>query len=83
MTGIIWWIVQGLAVAWLLSCLFVLALGVAAHRGVPSIVADDPWAGLDGPDGWDRLRTAVLEAQLDSSTETAPRHPARRRRPAA
>jgi hypothetical protein len=69
MSGFAWLLLAGVAFIWLACTAIVATLGVAAHRNDPRVVIPDPYERPSNALAWDRLRDAVLEANLDMHRE--------------
>jgi hypothetical protein len=61
MSEFLWLLVAAAIVIWGLCVVVVAAIGVAAHRGDPRVIVDDPYESAHTLT-WDCLRDAVLRA---------------------
>jgi hypothetical protein len=69
MNGFVWLLLAGVACIWLACTAIVAILGVAAHRNDPRVIVPDPYESPSHALAWDRLRDAVLEANVDLQRE--------------
>jgi hypothetical protein len=69
MSGFVWLLLAGVAFIWLACTAIVATLGVAAHRNDPRVIIPDPYEGPSQALAWERLRDAVLQANVEMQRE--------------
>ncbi len=69
MSEFVWLLLATVAFVWIAATAIVVVLGVAAHRGDPRVVMDDPWDDPFPRHAWDQLREAVVQANSDLERE--------------